>query len=53
MTAFNNSNVGARYSVPLRETFVQIGKFMAVGVLNTAIDAGAYFALTRWLGLIY
>jgi putative flippase GtrA len=24
---------------------------MLVGVLNTAIDAGAYFALTRWLGL--
>ena len=32
------------------KTLTQIAKFMTVGVLNTAIDAGAYFALTRWLG---
>ena len=32
------------------KTLAQIAKFMTVGVLNTAIDAGAYFALTRWLG---
>ncbi|MFH1635825.1 MAG: GtrA family protein [Chloroflexota bacterium] len=36
-------------SIPV--TFIQITKFMAVGVLNTLIDAGAYFALTRWMGL--
>ncbi len=29
----------------------QIAKFMTVGVFNTLIDAGAYFALTRWFGL--
>ncbi len=29
----------------------QIAKFMTVGVLNTLIDAGAYFTLTRWFGL--
>ena len=34
------------------QTLVQIAKFMTVGVLNTAIDAAAYFALTRWLGLV-
>ncbi len=51
MTALNNTNVGTRCIVSLRETFVQIAKFMTVGVLNTAIDAAAYFALTRWLGL--
>ena len=32
------------------ETIIQIAKFMTVGVLNTAIDAGTYFLLTRWLG---
>ena len=32
------------------ETIIQITKFMTVGVLNTAIDAGAYLMLTRWLG---
>jgi len=32
------------------ETVIQIAKFMTVGVLNTAIDAAAYFVLTRWLG---
>ena len=52
MTALNNALVvGERYTAPLRKTFIQIVKFMTVGVLNTAIDAGAYFALTRWLGL--
>ena len=30
---------------------VQAVKFGAVGVLNTAIDLGLYFVLTRWLGL--
>ena len=34
------------------QTLIQIAKFMTVGVLNTAIDAAAYFALTRWLGLV-
>ncbi len=32
------------------QTLIQIAKFMTVGVLNTAIDAAAYFILTRWLG---
>lgn len=30
---------------------VQALKFLAVGVLNTLVDAGLYLALTRWLGL--
>jgi len=30
---------------------VQAVKFGAVGVLNTAIDLGLYFVMTRWLGL--
>jgi putative flippase GtrA len=30
---------------------VQAVKFGAVGILNTAIDLGLYFVLTRWLGL--
>ena len=30
---------------------VQALKFGAVGILNTAIDLGLYFVLTRWLGL--
>ena len=51
MTAINNTIVGAQHAAPLRKTITQIAKFMTVGVLNTAIDAGAYFALTRWLGL--
>jgi putative flippase GtrA len=29
----------------------QAFKFLSVGVLNTLLDAGLYFALTRWLGL--
>jgi putative flippase GtrA len=29
----------------------QAVKFGAVGVLNTLVDLGLYFALTRWLGL--
>ncbi len=30
---------------------VQVLKFLAVGVLNTGVDAILYLALTRWLGL--
>ena len=30
---------------------VQAVKFGAVGILNTGIDLGLYFVLTRWLGL--
>ena len=30
---------------------MQAVKFGAVGVLNTGIDLGLYFVLTRWLGL--
>ena len=30
---------------------IQAIKFGAVGVLNTGVDLGLYFVLTRWLGL--
>ena len=30
---------------------VQVVRFLAVGVLNTLVDAGLYLALTRWMGL--
>ena len=36
-------------SIPV--SLIQVTKFMAVGVLNTLIDAGVYLVLTRWLGL--
>ena len=32
-----------------RRGFIQVIKYAAVGVLNTLIDAGTYWALTRWL----
>ena len=31
----------------------QAAKFLSVGILNTALDAGLYFVLTRWLALRY
>jgi putative flippase GtrA len=31
--------------------FIQAVKFSFVGVLNTAVDWGVYFILTRWLGM--
>jgi len=31
----------------------QAAKFLSVGILNTALDASLYFALTRWLALRY
>ncbi len=34
-----------------REVFSQVLKYALVGLSNTAIDAAAYYALTRWLGL--
>ena len=45
------AGVGAAPVSPVPQTLLQAVKFMAVGVLNTLIDAGSYFALTRWLGL--
>ncbi len=55
MTALNNNIMADRQQrssrLLLSETIAQIAKFMTVGVLNTAIDAAAYFVLTRWLGL--
>ncbi len=44
-------NFGSLQNFRSFQTLIQIVKFMTVGVLNTAIDAAAYFALTRWLGL--
>ena len=38
-------------SIPRPKWLVQAVKFGAVGILNTAIDLGLYYALTRWLGL--
>lgn len=43
-------NFGSLQDFRSFQTLVQIAKFMTVGVLNTAIDAAAYFVLTRWLG---
>ena len=55
MTALNNPIIAERQQksprLLLSETVIQIAKFMTVGVLNTAIDATAYFVITRWLGL--
>lgn len=60
--AKSSVSVVARHVVPLRKRTLsdvkrwripaivaQAAKFMAVGVLNTLIDAGTYFALTRWI----
>ena len=43
-------NFGSLQDFRSFKTLTQIAKFMTIGVLNTAIDAAAYFALTRWLG---
>ena len=40
-----------KISIPRPKWLVQAVKFGAVGILNTAIDLGLYYALTRWLGL--
>ncbi len=54
MTALNNTIIEQRQQKSLRlllsGTVIQIAKFMTVGMLNTAIDAGTYLLLTRWLG---
>ncbi len=34
-----------------REAFLQVLKYALVGLSNTAMDAAAYYALTRWLWL--
>jgi len=36
---------------PWRTWFSQAVRFGAVGVLNTLVDWGLYYALTRWAGL--
>ena len=41
----------AEISRPRPKWLIQAVKFGAVGVLNTGIDLGLYFVLTRWLGL--
>jgi putative flippase GtrA len=38
-------------SRPRPKWLLQAIKFGAVGILNTGIDLGLYFVLTRWLGL--
>ncbi len=43
-------NFGSLEDFQSFQTIIQIAKFMAVRVLNTAIDAGVYLILTRWLG---
>ena len=48
--ARNAKNFGSLKNFRSFEILTQIAKFMTVGVLNTALDAGAYFILTRWLG---
>ena len=53
MTAQANSSINRTTSrSPLTITVIQVAKFMTVGVLNTLFDAGAYFILTRGLGLL-
>ena len=53
MTAQANSSLkSAASQSPLINTVVQVAKFMTVGVLNTLIDTGTYFILTRGLGLM-
>lgn len=53
MTAQANSSIKRTTNPsPLTITVMQVAKFMTVGVLNTLIDAGAYFILTRGLGLL-
>jgi putative flippase GtrA len=53
MTAGANSSIiRATNRSQLLKTVAQIAKFMTVGVLNTLIDAGTYFILTRGLGLM-
>lgn len=53
MTAQISSAIKRATSRPyLTKTVVQVAKFMTVGVLNTLIDTGTYFILTRGLGLM-
>jgi putative flippase GtrA len=37
-------------TLPYPAWLEQAAKFLSVGILNTALDAGLYFVLTRWLG---
>ena len=53
MTAQISSAIKRATSRPyLTKTVIQVAKFMTVGLLNTLIDAGTYFILTRGLGLM-
>ncbi len=52
MTAQASSSIIKASRPYLNKTVVQVAKFMTVGVLNTLIDAGTYFILTRGLGLM-
>lgn len=53
MTAQASSSIKkATNQSPLPKIIAQVAKFMTVGVLNTLIDAGTYFILTRGLGLM-
>ena len=48
-----NDNIRAgrlTHSLAEQQWLTQMAKFALVGVLNTLLDAGVYYALTRWLG---
>jgi putative flippase GtrA len=45
----SRSSLRSRLLPGLSSLAAQVVKFMTVGVLNTLIDAGTYWVLTRWL----
>ena len=45
------STTSSQGGIQLRVWAAQGIKFLSVGVLNTLVDGGLYFVLTRWLGL--
>jgi putative flippase GtrA len=47
----NTSQKNPGLALHLPAWLVQAIKFSFVGVLNTVVDLGGYFLLTRWLGL--
>ena len=47
----NTSEKNPGLTIHLPTWLVQAIKFSFVGVLNTVVDLGGYFILTRWLGM--